>query len=193
MLFRSYYYPIQSNFVYEKIGNVNDKVVVTSSNTKIIPEISSIRLEQSQGSGYAVIKSGQNTGQSDISVSIEGIGSKSLPITVIDTKSHNTTKIFSPLGNDEIFLNGNGDADVVPGIQLFTFLNGRLGDLHQVRFNRQAATRRHGVAGVQGQVHDDLFKLGRIETDTPNVGLGIDDQTNVFAHQPFEHVLHLEQ
>ncbi|MFM7796506.1 MAG: hypothetical protein ACKO7N_07065, partial [Candidatus Nitrosotenuis sp.] len=107
-----YYYPIQSNFVYEKIGNVNDKVVVTSSNTKIIPDIGSIRLEQSQASGYAVIKSGQNTGKSDISVSIEGIGSRSLEINVIDTKSHNTTKIFSPLGNDEIFLNGNGEADI---------------------------------------------------------------------------------
>ena len=107
-----YAYPIQSNLSYEKIGRIQDTVSLTTSNSDVIKSVTS-RLENSQSSGYAIIKSGSKSGESNIAISISGIGTQTLPVSVIDPLGHNTTKIFSPLGNDKILLDQNGQAEIL--------------------------------------------------------------------------------
>jgi hypothetical protein len=54
----------------------------------------------------------------------------------------------------------------------------------------QPSTVRHGVAGIDGQVHDDLLDLTRVGLDAPERGLGHRHQVDRFADQPLEHGLH---
>src|SRR6266436_1944913 len=54
----------------------------------------------------------------------------------------------------------------------------------------QPPTVRHGIAGIDGQVHDDLLDLARVGLDVPERALGHRHQVDRFPDQPLEHGLH---
>ena len=56
-------------------------------------------------------------------------------------------------------------------------------------FNGQVSALRHGVAGVDGQVHDDLFDLSRVGLHLRQRGLQGGPQLHVFADQALQHFL----
>ena len=54
-------------------------------------------------------------------------------------------------------------------------------------FDSEFATLRHGVAGVDGEVHDDLIDLAGIGVDGAEGGAGNHDEIDVFADHAGEH------
>ena len=55
------------------------------------------------------------------------------------------------------------------------------------RLNGQVSALRHGVTGIDRQVHDDLLDLARIGFDGAEIGTWNHDEVNVFADQPGQH------
>src|SRR5207249_11048989 len=51
----------------------------------------------------------------------------------------------------------------------------------------------HGVAGIDGQIHDDLLDLARVGVHAPQPRRRHGDQTNVFADQTLEHLVNVGQ
>ena len=105
------FYPIQSSQNYEKIGGINDKISVTTSNPEFIQNLDVARQENGQSSGFTKIKSSLSSGKSSISVAIRGIGAQSFPVDVINSLEQKTTKVFSPFG-DTLLINPDGLIDV---------------------------------------------------------------------------------
>ena len=61
------------------------------------------------------------------------------------------------------------------------------------RFHRQFPALRHGIAGIDREIENDLFKLPTIGLDeTINVFLNM-DQFNIFLDEVMEHLLHLHK
>ena len=56
--------------------------------------------------------------------------------------------------------------------------------------DRQSAAPRHGVAGVDAKVEDDLFQLQRIRQDSGIGRLGVDLETDVLADDALEELFH---
>ena len=57
------------------------------------------------------------------------------------------------------------------------------------RLDGQLAAAGHGVAGVDGQVHDDLLDLAGVGLDRPRPGSSDGGQLDVLADHPAEHLL----
>ena len=58
-------------------------------------------------------------------------------------------------------------------------------------FNRKLAALRHGIAGIHGQVDDDLLDLPTVGLDPPQVGLRNRHQLDVLADEASEHFLQI--
>ncbi len=52
----------------------------------------------------------------------------------------------------------------------------------------QLATARHSVAGVHGEIHDDLLEHAGISVNAGRLGTVIRHQGDVLAEQPLQHV-----
>src|SRR5258708_1003178 len=59
-------------------------------------------------------------------------------------------------------------------------------------FEDQFAAVRHGVAGVDHQVHNDLFDLARIGFDRAQATWSHDFDLNIFANQAAKHLVEIE-
>src|SRR5262249_22569858 len=57
-------------------------------------------------------------------------------------------------------------------------------------FNREFAASRHGIAGVDYEVHDDLFDLIRVCLNLAASSFRKNREFDVFADQPAEHLDH---
>ena len=64
-----------------------------------------------------------------------------------------------------------------------------LGQLHVGGFKHQLAALGHGIAGVDGQVEDDLLDLARVGFHPAQVGAKEGGQLDVFADQSPQHLL----
>ena len=49
---------------------------------------------------------------------------------------------------------------------------------------------RHGVAGVDHQIHDDLLNLARIGADTTGIGIERDHELHLVTQHPQQHLAH---
>src|SRR6187549_2678471 len=59
--------------------------------------------------------------------------------------------------------------------------------LDVVSFEGDRAARRHGVAGIDGQVNQDLLNLNRVGHDGVQVAVGNDAEVNVLSNEPAQH------
>ena len=54
----------------------------------------------------------------------------------------------------------------------------------------ERAARRHGVAGIDHQVHDHLFDAARVGVEPAPSGPGEEDELHVLAEDPLEQLAH---
>lgn len=100
-------YPVQLSTVYSSdklIGNLK----VVSTDNDIIKILDPGIIGTSSSYGTAIIASGQKAGQVTLSTALGGLGSGSNVTSVISKLKPAQTKIFSPVGENEIIFNDQG-------------------------------------------------------------------------------------
>ena len=154
-------YPIQNKLSYEKIGGIGDGISITSSNPEVLNVDGAGKLENTQSSGFANLKSGSNSGESVISVAIRGIGSQTYPIKVINSLEQKTTKLFSPF-DDTLVVNPDGlmDVFIVP-------LDSSDRPKKQIEDSSYLITPTNSVLDVK---KDQFFSFAQIKSDSSLVG-----------------------
>lgn len=103
-------YPIQAGDYYSTKTDMMTTVVSDDQSIIKIVEHGTIRPASSFGS--ATIESGDKTGRAKISVSINGVGSTSKEIEVINPLEQQEIRIFSPTGDDTILFDKDGNFDI---------------------------------------------------------------------------------
>ena len=86
---------------------------------------------------------------------------------------------------------GHDEHDVRAGLHRRVSGGVLLVDVDVARLDRQLPAVGHGVARVDGEVHDDLLELTRIGFDASQSGLQRRHQDDVLADQSPQHVVHL--
>ncbi len=60
------------------------------------------------------------------------------------------------------------------------------------RLDGQFAALRHGIAGIDRQIHQHLLDLPRVRQDVAQIGSGLRNQVQVFADHPTQHVVEIQ-
>ena len=104
-------YPLQSNEHKYSDGYVK-RINVISSDDSVASVMDAGNIQKSTSFGSAKISSGQKSGSVIISTSVNGIGTASFQTEVINTLEQKEIRIFSPVGNDLILFDKNGNFDL---------------------------------------------------------------------------------
>jgi len=104
-------YPLQSNEHQYSDGFVK-RITVNSGNGELAKVIDSGNIKKATSSGTATISAGQKSGSVVISTSINGIGTGEFVTQVVNSLEQKSVKIFSPVGEDLILFDRNGNFDV---------------------------------------------------------------------------------
>lgn len=104
-------YPIQSSEDQYGDGYIK-RLNVVSSNELLAKVIDTGNIKKSYSYGTATVTTGQQSGDVVLSASISGVGTASFTTNVVNTLEQKEVKIFSPVGNDVILFDNNGNFDV---------------------------------------------------------------------------------
>ncbi|MGI0057161.1 MAG: hypothetical protein ACREAK_07285, partial [Nitrosarchaeum sp.] len=105
------FYPIQTNENYSADGYLKKLDVISGDNNLVaIKNIGTI--DTGSSFGTAIISSGQKSGLVMISTSVQGVGSDSILTEVVNTLEQKEARIFSPIGQDSILFDRDGNFDV---------------------------------------------------------------------------------
>ena len=105
------YHPILSNENLSSEG-IFQKVNLISSNQLLLNIENKGSVDSSSSYGTASITSGKETGTATLSATIKGIGSATSPTKIVNTLKHDETMIFSPIGENTILFDKNGQFDL---------------------------------------------------------------------------------
>ncbi|MCV0398808.1 MAG: hypothetical protein K5785_02300 [Nitrosarchaeum sp.] len=105
------FYPIQANENYYGNGYVK-KLDLVSGNNNIVKISDKGKIEAAYSYGTGFISSGQKSGQVLISASVQGVGSDSKLIDVVNTLEQKKVLLFSPTGTDSLLFDREGFFDV---------------------------------------------------------------------------------
>ena len=64
-------------------------------------------------------------------------------------------------------------------------------ELHIPGFQNELSTRGHGIAGIDGQIHNDLVDLSRVHLNASQVGIERGHQFYVLANQVVKHLFNI--
>jgi hypothetical protein len=104
-------YPIQANENYYGTGYVK-KLDIISGNDNLVKIADKGKIEAAYSYGSGFISSGQKSGQVLISASIQGVGSDSKLVNVVNTLEQKKVLLFSPTGENGILFDREGFFDV---------------------------------------------------------------------------------
>lgn len=105
------YHPILSNENLSSEG-ILQKINLISSNQLLLNIENKGSVDSSSSYGTATIASGKETGTATLSATIKGIGSATAPTKIVNTLKHDETMIFSPIGENTILFDKNGQFDL---------------------------------------------------------------------------------
>ena len=104
-------YPIQTNENYYADGYTKKLDIISADNDLVtVRDIGKINVGNSYGT--AIISTGQKSGTVDVSVSVQGVGSNSILTEVVNTLEQKEARLFSPIGQDSILFDREGNFDV---------------------------------------------------------------------------------
>ncbi|MCI4432618.1 MAG: hypothetical protein JHC41_03310 [Nitrosopumilus sp.] len=104
-------YPIQATDSYYSDGYVTTLNVISGDNNLVaVKDIG--KIESTHSFGTTMISSGQKSGTVWISASVQGVGSDSKEIEVVNTLEQKEARIFSPTGENSILFDREGNFDV---------------------------------------------------------------------------------
>lgn len=103
-------YPVQSSDYYATQTGMLATVI--SGDQSLVNVVDHGILEPASSFGSALISSGDRTGRTTISVSINGVGSASKEIDVINPLQQEEITIFSPVGHDIVLFDRQGHFDL---------------------------------------------------------------------------------
>jgi len=105
-------YPIQSQTNYIQDNSFQSIGAVSYDQDKITILDSGI-LSTTKSYGTMIIQSGQETGETEISAVLGGIGTAAATINVLSSSNPESTKVFSPVGEKNLVFNSQGAVDLI--------------------------------------------------------------------------------
>jgi len=105
-------YPIQSQSNYIQDNSFQSISAISYDEDKITILDSGI-LSTTKSYGTMIIQSGQETGETEISAILGGIGTASATINVLSSSNPESTKVFSPVGEKNLVFNSQGAVDLI--------------------------------------------------------------------------------